>query len=87
MGDSMDMFKRDEFSDDDLVIGQLHPDHDLDLVALLQNARTDTELQDALRLTRNRMRSRRGAQAAAQPRRGLMRARASKLTRAPRRRG
>ncbi len=36
-------------------------EHDMDLVLLLSNARTDDEFRDAARVCRNRMRNRRAA--------------------------
>jgi hypothetical protein len=37
------------------------PDHDLDLVAMFNNARTETELHAAAGVSRSRMRARRAA--------------------------
>jgi hypothetical protein len=56
------------------------PDHDLDLVAMLNNARTHDEVRQAMRLSRNRMRVRAAAlQGAAAPRRGFGVARLARL--------
>jgi hypothetical protein len=57
------------------------PEHDLDLVAAVNNARTDDELRYAVRMSRNRMRSRRAAlKFAAAERRGFASGRTGKLT-------
>jgi hypothetical protein len=47
------------------------PEHDMDLVALLNNAQTDNELQAVIRMSRYRMRARRSALGQKQPRRGF----------------
>jgi hypothetical protein len=46
------------------------PEHDMDLVALLNNAQTDNEVRDVMRMSRYRMRARRSALGQKQPRRG-----------------
>jgi hypothetical protein len=50
------MFNRNDPTD--LHTSQIDPEHDLDLVALFNNARTDQDVQDAMVKTRNRMRAR-----------------------------
>jgi hypothetical protein len=50
------MFKRSGTTD--LHTNQLDPEHDLDLVALFNNARTDQDVREVMLMTRNRMRAR-----------------------------
>ena len=49
---------------DEAVANLFDPDHDLDLVALANNARSETELEDVWRMGRARMISRHGSQVA-----------------------
>ena len=53
---SMFNFLRDR---DELDTSLFDPEHDMDLVSMLNNARTDAELQSAIRMSRARMRGRR----------------------------
>jgi hypothetical protein len=58
------------------------PEHDLDLVAMLNNARTHDEVRQAMRLSRNRMRARAAAvRNDGAPRRGFGVARLARLAR------
>ncbi len=53
------MFKRNGTTDQHT--DQLDPEHDLDLVALFNNARTDQDVREVMLMTRNRMRARQAA--------------------------
>ncbi len=50
------MFKRNGTTE--FHTNQLDPEHDLDLVALFGNARTDHDVREVMLMTRNRMRAR-----------------------------
>jgi hypothetical protein len=58
-------FRRDE--NDDLDTSLFDPEHDMDLVAMINEARSEHELQSVARMSRARMRARR-RQLARQPR-------------------